>query len=545
MTLALAFSAPSAPTLRPYQVDAIAAVQARWEAGDRGTLLVLATGLGKTVCFAELARLTVTRGHRALVLAHRTELLEQAAAKLAAIGVDAAIEQGPKQAGRADVVVASVQTLRGARLQRWAPDAFDLVIVDEAHHSAATTYRAILDHFATARVLGVTATPDRGDGQGLGDFFQSVAFKYDLGDDAAARREGRPSYLAPIVARRIRLDVDLDRVKTTRGDLDQAGLAKVMTDPAVLEASARAIVEQAGTRTCILFTAGIEHAHLIAEALNQLRPGFCRAVSGETPKDERAQILAALARGELQAVSNDSVLTEGFDCSRVAMVAMLRPTKVRALYVQMLGRGTRLDAAKDNCLALDFVGLTGRHRLVSSVDVLAGDIDANLAKAAAERTEREAIDIDQAIADARAEIEAARRAPTYRWLVEDVGELLDIDLDERLLGDGFAPATEWQRLELADKGFKAPPGLTELAAGQVIAAIERRRKSGLCSVKQVRFLVTLGIPRAEAIKLTSSEAGIAIPQLKPLLGRSTALLRVHAQDVLAQIARRRAEGALR
>lgn len=217
---------PSSPELRPYQVAAVAGVRERFAAGDRATLLVLPTGTGKTVVFAEVARRVVARGRRVLVLAHRRELLEQAIGKLAAAGVRAELEQGPARAGDAPVVVASVATLRGPRLASWARDAFALVVVDEAHHATATSYRAILDHFAPARALGVTATPDRADGAGLGAVFESVAFRFDV---ATAIREG---WLAAIRGRRINLEgLDLDRVRTVAGDLDRTELATIMTAP--------------------------------------------------------------------------------------------------------------------------------------------------------------------------------------------------------------------------------------------------------------------------------------------------------------------------
>lgn len=180
------------PTLRPYQHDALAAVRARFEAGERSTLVLMPTGTGKTRMFADLVRQGTAAGRRALVLAHRSELLTQAATALAAAGVWVAIEQAERRAGRAHAVVASVQTLRGRRLASWPRDSFDLVVIDEGHHAIAKTHRDILEHFAEARVLGVTATADRADGEGLGTVFESVAYRYELG---TAIRDGcsRPS----------------------------------------------------------------------------------------------------------------------------------------------------------------------------------------------------------------------------------------------------------------------------------------------------------------------------------------------------------------
>lgn len=511
-SLALAFEAPRAPTLRPYQTASIDAVLARFSAGDRATLLVLPTGCGKTVVFAQLARITTMRGRRVLVLAHRTELLVQAREKLHAIGCDAAIEQGPARAGRAEVVVASVQTLRGPRLQSWAPTAFDLIVIDEAHHATASTYRAIVDHFASARVLGVTATPDRADGQGLGPIFESIAYNYALPD---AIRDG---FLAPIRARRIKLDVDLDKVKTRAGDLDQQGLSSAMTDPYVLEATSRALVEEVGDRPTVLFSVDVAHAHLLAEACNQLKPGCARAVSGESTAEERAAAAADLASGKVQIVANAALWTEGFDCPVIAAVAIARPTKSRGLFTQMVGRGTRLSPAtgKTDCLVLDFAGLTSRHRLVSSVDVLAGvDLPEGLAELVVERSEGEPIDIAQAIAEAREQIARARVAPTYRWITHEVGGLLGADLGDvqPLLAAGFALATEPQLQQLRDKGFAPPDGLTDLAATRVLDVLRDRQRRNLATYKQVRFLVRLGMAPADAGKLDFRAASDAIDKL--------------------------------
>ena len=506
----IALARDLAPTLRPYQLDAIAAVRARFAAGDRGTIAVLATGLGKTVIFSEIARLTVAKGHRALVLAHRTELLEQALAKLQAVGVDAAIEQGPRRAGHADVVVASVATLRGARLAAWPADAFDLVIIDECHHATAATYRAIVDHFARARILGVTATPDRADGQGLGPIFQSVAFEYAL---PAAIRDG---WLAPITARRIKLDVDLDRVKTKAGDLDQQQLAAAMTNPAVIEATVRGLLENIGDRPTVVFTADVAHALLLASACNEVRPGSARAVSGRSDEEDRSTVGPDLASRRVQIVANCALLTEGWDCPDVACVAIARPTKSRALFTQCVGRGTRLAAGKRGLLVLDFAGLTHRHKLVCTVDVLAGTGLTEQERDEVTERMNDGDDFEAALAAARAAIAKARARPTLRWLAEEVTDLLG-EVDPALFGEGFAPATDVMLGLLAEKGIKAPPGLTELAATKLLCLVDARRRAGLCSIKHVRFLVTLHVPREDAKDFTGSEAAFAIATLRPWL----------------------------
>ena len=253
----------SAPTLRPYQQRAIDAVHARWAAGDRSTLLVMPTGTGKTVVFAELARQVVARGGHVLVLAHRTELLEQAVEKMRASGLTAAVEQAGRHARGASVVVASVQTMRGERLQWWSPNYFDLVVVDEAHHAPAPSYQAALKRFAKAKILGVTATPDRLDGLSLKSVFQSCADHYDL------RLAVEEEWLVPIRAKRIEVErVDLTAIRTRMGDLDTEQLAEVMQAAEALHGVAKPLVDLAGSRKTIVYTVNVAHAHALAGAIN-------------------------------------------------------------------------------------------------------------------------------------------------------------------------------------------------------------------------------------------------------------------------------------
>jgi len=199
--------------LRAYQLEALRAVLFQWRTVRR-TLLVLPTGTGKTVVFSHLTKRLADAGKRVLILAHREELIDQAIDKLhRATGIFAAKEMAQHQATRsADAVVASVQTMTGARLQSWPADHFDVVIIDEAHHTLASTYMAILEHFAGARLLGVTATPDRGDKKGLGQVYESIAYQYRLGK---AIKDG---YLSPVRALTLPLSIDVSKVKTQAGD---------------------------------------------------------------------------------------------------------------------------------------------------------------------------------------------------------------------------------------------------------------------------------------------------------------------------------------
>lgn len=499
-----------APTMRPYQLAAVEAVRDRYRAGDRSTLVVLPTGTGKTVVFAEVARRAVAKGGRVLVLAHRGELLQQAAGKLAAVGVSAALEQGRHRADlEAPVVLASVATMRPPRLHRWPADAFRLIVIDEAHHATADSYRAILDYFAAARVLGVTATPDRADGASLGAVFASVAYTYGLADAI------RAGYLAPIRALRVRVDgLQLDSVTTTAGDLDRGELAEVMRAPAVVLASARAMIEAIGARPCVAFTVDVAHAHDLADAINAARPGMARAVSGQSSEDERRSAAADLASGGVQVVCNAALWTEGFDCPTVAAVAIVRPTKSRALYAQMIGRGTRTATGKLDCLVVDVVGATRRHRLATAADIIAPGLPDEIAELVAAGLDRgNGADVMDAIDTARAAAEQREAEAVARWICEDVGDLLAAELqgDDAGPTDDGRPATADQIAAMERAGLEAPAGVTFAQARRVLDLLTARRRRGLATPRQVRALRRFGAPpsHAAAVSFEGASAEIA------------------------------------
>lgn len=297
-----------APILRPYQVKAVEAAM-RELAIRRSTMLVMATGTGKTPTVSEVIRRYTMRGLRTLVLAHREEIIEQNHAKLATFGVHAGIEQASRRGGLESCIVASVATLRGARLARFDRDAFDLIVPDECHHSPATSWKAIIDHFATAKVLGLTATPKRADGKPLGDVFETVAYRYEI------RQAIAEQYLVPIMARRIVIDsVDLSAIKTRAGDLAQDQLAAQMDTQAAIWGVVMPTIENVGDRTTIVFGVDLNHVHAMTAAFNQARPGSARAVWGDMPRDAREQVLADYACGRFQYLINVDIGTEGFDC---------------------------------------------------------------------------------------------------------------------------------------------------------------------------------------------------------------------------------------
>lgn len=360
-----------AMTLRPYQEACISAVEELERKGVRRSLVVKATGTGKTVTFAEMARRQaecIGHGARVLVIAHRSELLKQARNKIRQNAPGAAV--GMVKAARNEVaapfVVASIQTLmRPERMASYlAYGRPDLVVVDEAHHAGAQSYVEVLRALGAYApdgplVVGFTATPNPKD-RDLARVFPEVAFNYPM-DQAV--EEG---YLVDVVGLRVEMeDVDLSDVRRSQGDYQAADLGQAMEDGHSHQVVAQAYAEHAAGRRAICFTPLVRNAHLTADAVRAA--GFrAVAISGATPEDEREHVYRQLREGELDMVCNAMLLTEGFDEPSVDCVIIARPTQSRGLYVQMVGRGTRLcePTGKQDCLVLDLMAATKRHSLV-------------------------------------------------------------------------------------------------------------------------------------------------------------------------------------
>jgi superfamily II DNA or RNA helicase len=350
-------------TLRPYQEEAISQIGEAVDRGVRKQLGVAATGLGKTIIFSSLAE---RMAMPTLILAHRDELISQAADKLRQVWPGADI--GVIKAGRNEidhqVVVGSVQTLaRQSRRDQVPFDKFGLIIIDEAHHSKADSYLNIIEHFHAGEqdgplLLGVTATPDRGDGKGLADIFDEITFNYDM---LWGIRSG---YLSDLRGMRVHLDVDFSKVKVSRGDYDAGQAGRMLEDADAPTLVADAWMKYADDRKTLVFTPTIATAEMVAVELIG-RGVRAASLSGETPLDERRDILARYAAGEIRVVSNCAVLTEGFDDPGTSCIIVARPTKSRALYTQMIGRGTRRHPDKTDCLVIDVVGASATHSLVT------------------------------------------------------------------------------------------------------------------------------------------------------------------------------------
>jgi ATP-dependent helicase IRC3 len=350
-------------TPRPYQCEAVEATITAHAQGKQRLLICLPTGTGKTIVFGLLLR---QRGGRGLILAHRDELIQQAIDKLRL--VDPALALGIVKADRdetdAPVVIASVQTLaRSQRLARLNPG-FTTVVIDEAHHAPAESYQRILAHCGAwdeggPLVVGVTATPERSDRMGLGEVFEAIAYQKSLLEMM------QTGYVCDLRAIQVLLDVDFDAVHTRHGDFVEGELEEALLHANAPQHVLQAFQTHAADRKALCFTPTVATAYAMAETF-QAAGIAAEALDGSTILDERRAILKRLHTGDTQVVFNCAVLTEGFDEPSLDCIVMARPTQSRPFYQQMLGRGTRTYPGKSDCLILDVVGNSTRHRLMTT-----------------------------------------------------------------------------------------------------------------------------------------------------------------------------------
>lgn len=517
--------------LRDYQEEAAAGVFRAWEE-SASTLAILPTGLGKTVLFAEIVRRMHERGARAMVLAHREELILQAADKIRRVtGLEAQIEMGeykvqPYFGELPPIVVSTVQTHcaggdGGGRMSKFDPQDFGLVVIDEAHHATSPTYRRCIDWYrqnSDCKVLGVTATPDRADEEALGQVFDSVAYEYGVLD---AINNG---WLVPVEQQMVTVgSLDFSQVRTTAGDLNQGDLADVMEQERNLQGIAAPTVEICGERRAIVFATTVEQAERLAEIINRHRPGRAAWLCGKTDKDDRRRMLADFRAGRLQFVVNVGVLTEGFDDAGVEVVVMARPTKSRALYAQMAGRGTRpaeeiagrlgdvptaaercamiRASSKPRCLIVDFCGNAGRHKLCCTADILGGNIDGDVVAEVTRRVREggKPVDITEELAKVKAEVaERKRRDAATRAGLKARAEFLVTKIDPFDQWD-ITPAQErgWDRRRkftpkqsqiLLERVGVDPEKIPYGQGKQLLDEYFRRLQSGMASLKQSALL---------------------------------------------------------
>jgi len=352
-------------------------INAGWKEWQR-ELLVLPTGCGKTVVFNTIAH---TRQGRTLILAHRDELIEQARDKYQSMYGELPGKIKASENEIRTVTVGSVQTM----CRRDYTGMFDTVIVDEAHHAISSSYQNVLKQFPNAKVLGVTATPDRGDKKSLAKYFEGIAYEYSL---ETAVSDG---YLVPLVAKTVPLEIDMSQTKVSMGDFEVGSVAETL-EP-YLPKIAEAIRLHASARKTVVFCPLVS----IAQELAGLIPG-AREVNGGSA-DRKGTLEWFDKAGPGAVLCNAMLLTEGWDCPSCDCVVVLRPTKVRSLYCQMVGRGTRLSPGKENLLILDFLWLSSKHNLCKPAS-LVSDNDEDIEAVVKKSTDDEEIDLLGAVSDA-------------------------------------------------------------------------------------------------------------------------------------------------
>lgn len=524
---------------RPYQRESLKKIWEKWQETNRVTdlpykklLLVLPTGCGKTMVFSLLTNHVVKNANkRVLILAHRDELIRQAQDKLyTSTGIDSSVEKAQETGYDSlnKVVVASVQTLCAQRrLERYSRDHFDYIIVDETHRILAPTYQRILEYFSDAKVLGVTATPMRGDKKSLGEFFEDVPYEYRLKD---AVRDG---WLTPIVAETVPVDIDLSECTQSQGDYSLTGVDNAITPH--LEKIADEILEKAGDRKVLVFLPLVATSKLMAEILT--RKGMeARSIDGKMSDQKRDEAKEWYRNAPMgTALCNSMLLTEGYDQEDINCVVVLRATQSTGLYCQMIGRGTRvLDprineagltaeerramirlSGKPNLLLLDFLWLTASHRICSPASLVSRNVTGEeagrefineggqhtldeveetmeVAIVSAEQEKRE-----QALAD---KLDALKGKTAQR--VDPIVKALSVFDDsitnwEPAGGDQLQPCNSHHINQLEYYGFKNVEQWSCGYAENMIRVCKFRHSQGLCSPKQLTMLSKYGIPNAQ------------------------------------------------
>jgi len=490
-------------SLRPYQQEAFEKVLAEWDGGVKKTLLVLPTGTGKTIVFSKIAEECVRRGKRVLIMAHRGELLEQAADKIyKSTGLQCSVEKAGKTClGQwYRIIVGSVQTLmHERRLKKFKQDYFDAIIIDEAHHCVSDSYQRVLQHFNDSYVLGVTATPDRADLKNLGSYFDSLAFEYTM---PQAIKSG---YLVPIKALTVPLKIDISMVGISAGDF-KVGEIGTALDPYLYQI-ADEMVKYCMNRKTIVFLPLIATSKKFMGILNER--GFVAAeVNGSS--EDRAEILQDFEDGKYDVLCNSMLLTEGYDCPAVDCIIVLRPTKSRPLYAQMVGRGTRLspETGKDHLLLIDFLWMTERHELCHPASLICEDEDVarrmtkdmeanagnpeDIEEAEKKATEEVVQEREEALA---AQLAAQRRKKSR--LVDPLQyamsiEALDLANYRPIFGPEAQAPSQDQKDSLEKLGIKADSVETSGQAEKLLNTINDRRARGLATPKQIKQLENRG-----------------------------------------------------
>ena len=535
--------------LRDYQERCVQATVDEF-ANVGATLNVMPTGTGKTVTFAH----TIARwcnGQRAMVIAHRDELIRQACQKIKAVcGIEAEVEMAEYRAredtmlDRAPIIVSSVQTQnRGTkpRMLRFDPSEFNLLIIDEAHHAPAATYRRMIEHYrqnTDCKVLGVTATPDRADEVAMGTIFESCAFDYGLIDAIA------DGWLVDIDQQFIRVEgLDFSKCRTTAGDLNQKDMdAALMRTEEILHRCASPTMEIIGSKKALVFASSIQHADRLAEIFNRHRKESAFSMDCTMTRDHRRYLLDQYRAGKFQIMVNVGIATEGFDEPGIEAIVMARPTKSRCLYAQMVGRGTRpaqeivgyindcaqpasrrtiiAGSSKPSLLVLDFVGNAGRHKLISSADILGGNFEDPVVERARRKAQEaggairmsDALRLAQEEIKAEAERQRAHMVAKAAWSAKNINPFDVFGIaphQERGWHEGKRPTDRMIQV-LQRAKIDGVEGLSMAKAGELIGELKRRWNANLCTYAQAKVLKKFG----ENAECTMAEASAKIDAIK-------------------------------
>jgi superfamily II DNA or RNA helicase len=532
--------------LRDYQIAAVEAVLKEWEE-VRSTLIVEPTGTGKTTIFSNI--IDRVQPARCMVLAHREELIFQAKQRIedqADLQCDmemAEFDASIHQLFKAPVVAATVQTMISGigerrRMHRFDPYDFGYLIIDEGHHSTARSYREIIKYFTqnpALKVLGCTATPDRADEEALGQIFNTVAHCYEILD---AIHDG---WLVPIDQQMVEVEgLDFSSVRTTAGDLNSADLASVMESEKTLHGVCGAAMDIIADRRAIVFTASVRHAEMACEIFNRHKRNSAEWICGRTRKDERRTTMQSFREGDVQILCNVGCVTEGVDVPASEVVVMARPTKSRSLYAQMAGRILRplpglvdllatpeerkqaiAESIKPSALIIDFVGNSGRHKLITSADILGGNVSQEAIELAVRKARESGkpVRMNEELDEAELELrkkeeerrkrEAARRdrlvaKVKYQKNYIDPFNAFDLKpVQERGwdLGKVLSPKQRALLLRLGIDGDAMPFG----QARQILNEQFRRWKNNLCTLKQAGVLKRFGYETKELTKVEASK----------------------------------------
>lgn len=519
---------------RQYQTDSITSLREGWEDPEvRNQLVVMATGCGKTVVFSLLAADEVTRGGRVLILAHTDELIDQAIDKFQrSTGLSAEKEKAGAYASRfARVVVGSVQTMQGdLRLSSWPKDHFSIIVVDEAHRSLARGYQKILNHFAqgSAKVVGVTATADRGDKKTLGEFFHRVAYDYGL---IPAVKDG---WLVRPLVKTMPVQIDLQGVTSTASsegyDLDRKQVGHRLAP--FMDKIAQAIRAEIASEKVLLFLPSVETAQIMSQALITAGISSNWVCGDKNLCPDRAERVKGHKRGDFQALTNMAVLTEGYDDDSIRNIACLRATKIRSLYAQIVGRGTRplasivpqlnaatsaaervaliKNSAKPHIKILDFLWLYEKHDLCTPASLVTKDdrLAEMMVGKQGDLLEMEA----QAEKDLLKKLEDEVRKNSRKKSVFVDPLALATDLGDVELAT-YQPVTDHEAKEptaeqlriLANNGIRTEAVKNRGHASALIGKILDRHKAGLCTVRQLNFLKKIGIDASNWSKQRATE----------------------------------------